>query len=112
MRNRRAYLASFGTGGSLVACAALVFILASAFVAFNGWPAVGATPSTGSVVIQPASSATAPAATRLAALTVAATPIRTVAARAGAGRLRGRAPARPHAGGSSAPAGGGRAAAS
>src|SRR5581483_7950182 len=76
MRNRRAYLASFGTGGSLVAGAALVFILASAFVAFNGWPAVGATPSTGSVLLHPARGAGAPAARRLAALTLATPPAR------------------------------------
>ena len=40
MRATRAYLAGFGTSGSLLAGAALLFLLASAFVGFRGWPAV------------------------------------------------------------------------
>jgi hypothetical protein len=41
MRATRAYIAGFGTAGSLVAGAAIVFVLASAVVAFRGWPQVG-----------------------------------------------------------------------
>ena len=42
VRATRAYLAGFGTSGSLLAGAALVFVLASAIVAFRGWPQVTA----------------------------------------------------------------------
>lgn len=49
MRAPRAYLAGFGTSGSLLAGAALIFLLASAFVAFHGWPQVGDSPSTAAV---------------------------------------------------------------
>lgn len=59
VRATRAYLAGFGTSGSLLAGAALLFILASAIVAFRGWPQVATQPST-AVVTVPASS---PAAT-------------------------------------------------
>ena len=45
MRAPRAYLAGFGTSGSLLAGAALLFILASAFIGFHGWPQVGDSPS-------------------------------------------------------------------
>jgi hypothetical protein len=38
----RAYLAGVGTTGSLLAVAALVFIVASALVAFHGWPLMSA----------------------------------------------------------------------
>jgi hypothetical protein len=38
VRATRAYLAGFGTAGSLLAGAALLFILASAVVSFRGWP--------------------------------------------------------------------------
>ena len=42
VRATRAYLAGFGTSGSLLAGAALIFVLASAIVAFRGWPQVTA----------------------------------------------------------------------
>src|SRR5712675_342516 len=42
VRASRAYLAGFGTTGSLLAGAALLFLLASAIVSFKGWPQVGA----------------------------------------------------------------------
>lgn len=42
VRATRAYLAGFGTSGSLLAGAALMFVLASAIVAFRGWPQVTA----------------------------------------------------------------------
>ena len=63
----RAYLAGVGTSGSLLAVAALVFIVASALVAFHGWPQVGAQPAPGEVVMSPSSaSAATPVARRLA----------------------------------------------
>src|SRR5215207_1562107 len=34
-------MAGFGTAGSLVAAAACVFLVASAVIAFNGWPGGG-----------------------------------------------------------------------
>jgi hypothetical protein len=37
MRATRAYVAGFGTAGSLVAGAAILFVLASAVVSFHGW---------------------------------------------------------------------------
>jgi hypothetical protein len=46
VRAPRAYLAGFGTSGSLLAGAALLFVLASAFIGFQGWPQVGDSPST------------------------------------------------------------------
>jgi hypothetical protein len=49
----RAYLAGAGTTGSLLAVAALVFIVASALVAFRGWPHVAAATSPGEVVVSP-----------------------------------------------------------
>src|SRR5713226_4159125 len=41
MRTTRALIAGFGTTGTLVAAAACVFVVASAVVAFNGWPSLG-----------------------------------------------------------------------
>ena len=38
----RAYLAGLGTTGCLLACAGLLFLVASAIVSFSGWPQVGA----------------------------------------------------------------------
>src|SRR5580693_5336698 len=46
----RAYLAGVGTAGSLLAGAALMFIVASALVAFRGWPQVAKQPTPGEVV--------------------------------------------------------------
>jgi hypothetical protein len=41
VRATRAYIAGFGTAGSLLAGAAIVFVFASAVVSFQGWPQVG-----------------------------------------------------------------------
>ena len=41
VRANRAYLAGFGTAGSMLAGASVLFVLASAVVAFRGWPQVG-----------------------------------------------------------------------
>src|SRR5436305_4745651 len=54
VRATRAYIASFGTAGSLVAGAAVVFVLASAVVGFRGWPSVAG--SSQPVTVEPASS--------------------------------------------------------
>jgi hypothetical protein len=59
LRGLRAYLPGFGTAGSLLAGAVLMFIVASALVAFRGWPHVGAQPSPGEVVVSPAPAASA-----------------------------------------------------
>src|SRR5437763_16840888 len=62
-------MASLGTGGSLVAGAALLFVLASALVSFNGWPHVAASPAPVSVRLTGAPRVgPAPALGRLAAL--------------------------------------------
>ena len=74
VRAARAYLAGFGTTGSLLAGAALMFIVASALVAFHGWPHVAVQPSPGEVVVSPRSArSTGPSASarRLAAAVVA-----------------------------------------
>lgn len=72
MATRRAYAASFGTGAALVACAALLFVLASAIVAFNGLPGDGGAlvPVTVSASASRAP-VDSPAATRLAAFAAA-----------------------------------------
>jgi hypothetical protein len=74
LRGVRAYLPGFGTAGSLLAGAALMFIVASALVAFRGWPHVGGQPSPGEVVVSPSPTAAAgsPAARRLALFTAGA----------------------------------------
>jgi hypothetical protein len=59
MRVTRAYIAGFGTAGSLLAGAALVFVLASGVIAFRGWPQVGDPVAPVSVVIPHARAATA-----------------------------------------------------
>jgi hypothetical protein len=67
----RSYLPGFGTAGSLLAGAVLMFIVASALVAFRGWPHVGAQPSPGEVVVSPtpAAAAGSTSARRLAVFT-------------------------------------------
>jgi hypothetical protein len=68
LRSARAYLPGVGTSGSLLAGAVLMFIVASALVAFRGWPHVGAQSSPGEVVVSPAPStaAASPSGRRLA----------------------------------------------
>lgn len=46
-------MAGFGSSGSLLACAAVLFLLGSAIVAFNGWPQIAAPPASSSVVAAP-----------------------------------------------------------
>src|SRR5437763_11910632 len=88
----RGYLAGFGTSGSLLAGAAVMFILASALVAFRGWPHVGAQPSPGEVVVSPSPTAAAgsPSGRRLALFTAGpAAGVAAPAAAAGARRVPG-----------------------
>jgi len=66
VRATRAYLAGFGTSGSLLAGAAVLFLLGSAIVAFNGWPQIGAGPVTSNVSAAPLA-ATSRASRRLTA---------------------------------------------
>src|SRR5438309_2105511 len=56
VRSARAYVASFGTAGTLVAGAAVLFVIASAVVSFRGWPAV-TDHASGALVTLPASQA-------------------------------------------------------
>lgn len=69
----RPYLPGFGTSGSLLAGAVLMFVLASALVAFRGWPHVGAqgSPSPAQVVIssRPTAAAASLSSRRLALFT-------------------------------------------
>jgi hypothetical protein len=83
----RAYLAGLGTAGSIVVGAAVVFVLASAVVAFRGWPqADGPGPPAQIVLSAPARSDT-PVARRLAALT--ASVVTTTRPRSGPGTTAG-----------------------
>ncbi len=72
IRAPRAYIAGFGTAGSLVAGVAVLFVLASAAVSFNGWPQldVGTAPS--AIVLASNESPTRSAATRRVATVLAA----------------------------------------
>jgi hypothetical protein len=53
VRARRAYLAGFGSSGSLLAAAAVLFLVGSAIVAFGGWPQIGTRPATSNVAAAP-----------------------------------------------------------
>jgi hypothetical protein len=68
MRATRAYVAGFGTAGSLVAGAAILFVVASAVVSFQGWSQISIS---GSPATLPANGGTAasrtPVSQRLAA---------------------------------------------
>ena len=73
MRATRAYMAGFGTAGSLLAGAAILFVLASTFVAFHGWPNIGGQGSSVSLnVSAPRSPAGSATQSRLAASSLAA----------------------------------------
>ena len=101
VRASRAYLAGFGTSGSLLAGAALMFLLASAIVGFHGWPQVGgqspiANVAFPRVTLSPSSRtqrilAAVPTRTLVAGLDSAASAARPVAGRA-AGSAGARAP--------------------
>jgi hypothetical protein len=92
VRAARAYFAGFGTTGSLLAGAALMFIVASALVAFRGWPHLAPAPAPGEVVIAPRSARSPGAsafARRLAAVVAAPAAGTGPAAAPGAGRRGG-----------------------
>lgn len=55
----RAYAAGFGTAGSMLAGAAILFVLASAIVAYQGWPRIG-TQAPPSLQVTPAPAPAAP----------------------------------------------------
>ncbi len=115
VRATRAYLAGFGTAGSLLAGAAFLFVLASAVVSFRGWPQVGDQGSAATVV-QAASPRPAPTtqATHVAALVAAALapPRPRAGPRSLAGPVAREGAARRQVGLAAAPAGGRRATAS
>jgi hypothetical protein len=76
MRATRAYVAGFGTAGSLVAGAAIVFVLASAVVAFRGWPQVSNSGQGSSIVFGKQAQASTPSSVdRQLVAAVAATPV-------------------------------------
>lgn len=60
VRATRAYVAGFGTSGSLLAGAAVLFLLGSAIVAFRGWPQIGTGPATSNVSAAPVAFASHP----------------------------------------------------
>ena len=51
VRATRAYIAGFGTAGSILACAVVVFVIASAVITINGWPSLSAQSSPSAVQI-------------------------------------------------------------
>lgn len=53
VRAKRAYLAGFGSSGSLLAGAVTLFLVGSAIVAFGGWPQIGTGPATSNVAAAP-----------------------------------------------------------
>lgn len=75
VRATRAYLAGFGTAGSLLAGGAVLFVLATAVVSYRGWPAVVTQDQPVAVVQQPR----APAAEAVRRVTLAASGIAAVA---------------------------------
>jgi hypothetical protein len=81
MRTTRAFIAGLGTTGSLVAAIALVFVIASAVIAFNGWPGAGFARSVESLSVddRPGSAWDLPVTTQVAGL--AAKAAETVSAR-------------------------------
>src|SRR5438270_2311704 len=90
VRATRAYLAGFGTSGSLLAGAAVMFVLASAIVAFRGWPQVGDQPSPASVLVARTNAGTTSSRANRLLAAAAARPTATATA-AGAGRRTGAA---------------------
>jgi hypothetical protein len=86
VRATRAYIAGFGTAGSLLAGAAIVFFFASAVVSFHGWPQVAQQASPAAVIAgQPRPSGSHTAVRQLVALVSAQTASATRQAAAGTG---------------------------
>src|SRR5437879_1290747 len=97
VRANRAYIAGFGTAGSLLAGAAVLFVLASAVVSFRGWPQVGDQSPPTAVVVARASAHAGSTATRrviaVAAAQAAAVTGPAVSRTGGAGTQAAGAPA-------------------
>jgi hypothetical protein len=74
VRTTRAYLAGLGTAGAIIVGAALVFVLASAVVAFRGWPNADGVDSPARVVVSAPARSDTPAARRLASLVAGSRP--------------------------------------
>jgi hypothetical protein len=72
VRTTRAYLAGLGTAGSIVVGAALLFVLASAIVAFRGWPSGGGSDAPAQLVLSAPARSPTPVARRLVALVASA----------------------------------------
>ena len=91
VRAPRAYLAGFGTSGSLLAGAAVLFVLGSAIVAFRGWPQIATGRAT---TVVPAAQPTAPSrvARRLAVVLSRRTGVVVIATRRVRGASRHGAP--------------------
>lgn len=89
----RSYMAGIGTSGSLVAGAALLFLLASAIVAFRGWPQIATGPSMTSVSAARLPKTPSPVDRRLSVLLRRPSVVKGVATHAG-GRVGHRAASR------------------
>jgi hypothetical protein len=74
MRATRAYVAGFGTAGSVLACAAVLFVIASAVVAFRGWPKIAVQQSPAALRLDAPPVAGSRVARRLRAVVGAAAP--------------------------------------
>ncbi len=71
VQSARAYAAGFGTAGSMLAGAAVLFVLASAIVAFQGWPRIASQRTPSSVQINPAPATGSRVSRRLRTVSVA-----------------------------------------
>ena len=90
MKTTRAYIASIGTTGVLIASAVVLLLVGSALVAFNGWPGGGGNGERDSVVVEDGSivlegpeqvaADAAPAAAAVAAVPAPGTPAAVAAA--------------------------------
>jgi hypothetical protein len=75
MRSARAYLAAFGTSGSLLVAAAVAFVAASGVVIYRGWPDIAAGGSPAAVTITPPPPpAASPSVKRLSVILAAVAP--------------------------------------
>jgi len=84
VRDARAYVAGVGTSGSLLAGAAVLFLIGSAIVAFGGWPQIGAGPATSSISAAPLAARTRASQRLTAAIAATQRPALTHAGAAGA----------------------------
>ena len=112
MRVTTAYTAGFGTAGSVLAGCAVLFVVASAVVAFHGWPTIAGQPASAVLRLDgpvPASAGSGVTRRLAPLLAAASTATQTGVGRPVRGSARGRRPAfagRPGAG-SGSPGGSG-----